>query len=41
LEVRRRVEALLPRMTVVRSPETLRALRAIQALERIGSAEAR
>jgi WD40 repeat protein len=41
LEVRRRVQTLLSRLTVVRSPETLRTLRAIQALERIGSAEAR
>jgi hypothetical protein len=41
LEVRRRVETLLARTTVVRSPETLRALRAIQALEQVGSAEAR
>jgi RNA polymerase sigma factor (sigma-70 family) len=41
LEVRRRIEALLARITVVRSPETLRALRAIQALEWIGSVEAR
>jgi WD40 repeat protein len=41
LEVRRRIEALLARLTVVRSPETLRSLRAIQALERIGSPGAR
>jgi hypothetical protein len=37
LEGRRRMEALLSRMTVVRSAETLRSLRLIQILEKIGS----
>jgi hypothetical protein len=40
-ELRRRAEALLAERGVVRSPEVLRRLRAIQVLERIASAEAR
>lgn len=40
-EVRRRVEALLAAPRVVLSPESLRRIRAIQALERIGSPEGR
>jgi RNA polymerase sigma factor (sigma-70 family) len=39
-ELRRRIEALLARPQVVRSPETLRRLRAIRVLENIGSKEA-
>jgi hypothetical protein len=41
LEARRRAEALLAGREVVRSREALRAVRAIQTLERIGSREAR
>jgi WD40 repeat protein len=40
-EVRKRAEALLAGRWLVRSPEVLRRLRAIQVLERIGSPEAR
>ena len=40
-EQRRRIEALLATPRVVRSPDTLRAVRAIEVLEHIGSAEAR
>jgi WD40 repeat protein len=40
-ETRRRVAALLTSPGLVRSPETLRSLRAIQVLEAIGSKEAR
>ena len=39
-EVRKRVETLLARPRIVRSSETLRSLRAIQVLERIGSSDA-
>jgi WD40 repeat protein len=42
LELRRRVEALLEKLEApVTSPEALRALRAVEALERAGTAEAR
>jgi WD40 repeat protein len=42
LELRRRVEALLEKVEApVTSPEGLRALRAVEALERAGTAEAR
>jgi WD40 repeat protein len=41
LEVRRRVEALLARLEHVPAGENLRTLRAIEALEHIGTAEAR
>jgi hypothetical protein len=43
LEVRRRIEGLLARCaeTAVPAPEQLRVLRALEVLERIGSAEAR
>src|SRR5262249_4563007 len=42
LEVRQRVERLLTvSPLLIRSPETLRRVRAIQALERIGTADAR
>jgi RNA polymerase sigma factor (sigma-70 family) len=41
VEKRRRVEQLLAVPRVVRIPEQLRALRAVEALERIGNAEAR
>jgi hypothetical protein len=41
LEQRRRVEALLKRSGIVSNPEVLRSLRAIEVLERVGSAEAR
>jgi hypothetical protein len=40
-EARRRIEALLASPGLVRSPETLRQLRAIKVLEVIGSREAR
>jgi hypothetical protein len=40
-ELRRRVETLLALPATVRSPEVLRRIRAIQVLERIGSADAR
>ncbi len=40
-EVRKRIEALLNVPRIVRSPENLRRLRAIEALEHIGTAEAR
>ncbi len=40
-EQRRRIEALLNVPRIVRSPENLRRLRAIEALEHIGTAEAR
>ena len=40
-EARRRVEALLTGPRRVRSPEGLRGLRAVQALECVGTAEAR
>jgi len=40
-EQRRRLEELLAAPRVVRSPEKLRVLRAIQVLEQIGTAEAR
>jgi WD40 repeat protein len=40
-EVRKRVEALLAARWEAPAPDTLRALRALAALERIGSAEAR
>jgi hypothetical protein len=35
------VETLLAAPVIIRSPETLRQLRAVQALEHIGSSEAR
>jgi RNA polymerase sigma factor (sigma-70 family) len=41
LEVRRRVERLLERLDPRKSPERLRWLRAVEALERAGGAEAR
>jgi hypothetical protein len=41
LEVRRRLEALRDDARVVRSSETLRLLRGVQALERMGTKEAR
>ena len=41
LEVRRRVERLLERLDPRKSPERLRWLRAVEALERIGGPEAR
>jgi RNA polymerase sigma factor (sigma-70 family) len=41
VELRKRVEMLLARPRVVRSPEVLRRVRAIQALERIGTPSAR
>jgi RNA polymerase sigma factor (sigma-70 family) len=41
LEVRKRIEALLTRLSTGMSPEALRATRAVEVLERIGSAEAR
>lgn len=41
VELRRRVEALLADPGLVRSAETLRRLRAVEVLERIGSPEAR
>jgi hypothetical protein len=42
LEVRRRVEAILAgHSAVIRSPERLRRVRAIQVLEQIGSPQAR
>jgi hypothetical protein len=40
-ELRRRIKDLLPTSQVVRSPEVLRAVRAIEVLEHIGTAEAR
>jgi RNA polymerase sigma factor (sigma-70 family) len=40
-EKRRRIEQLLAAPRVVRIPEQLRALRSVEALERIGNAEAR
>lgn len=40
LEKRRRIENLLPTSEEVRSPELLQAIRAIEVLEHIGSAEA-
>jgi RNA polymerase sigma factor (sigma-70 family) len=40
-EVRKQVESLLAGVRLVRSPEVLRRLRAIQVLERIGSPDAR
>jgi hypothetical protein len=41
LEVRKRVETLLAGVRIVRSPEMLRKVRAVQVLERIGSPVAR
>jgi RNA polymerase sigma factor (sigma-70 family) len=41
LELRRRIEALLAAPRIVRSPEALRHLRAVQVLEQIGTGEAR
>jgi hypothetical protein len=41
LEVRRRLERLLARLDLLRSPERLRALRAIEVLEQIGTPEAK
>jgi hypothetical protein len=41
LELRRRIETLLATPRIVRSPEALRHLRAVQVLEQIGSLEAR
>ena len=40
-EVRKRLEAILPLRRQARSPDSLRRLRAIQALEYVGSGEAR
>lgn len=40
LEVRRRIEPLLARLEAKRSPARLRTLRAVEVLERIGTAEA-
>jgi hypothetical protein len=40
-EVRRRLNQVLARPSVARAPDTLRRLRSVQALEAIGSAEAR
>jgi hypothetical protein len=40
LEVRRRLQDLLAASDVVRAPEEVRRVRAVQALERIGTAEA-
>jgi hypothetical protein len=41
LELRRRIEEALPQRYVIRSQETLRAVRAVRVLEEIGSREAR
>ena len=41
LEVRRRVEGLLELLELTRAPERLRALRAVEVLEHIGTPEAR
>jgi hypothetical protein len=41
VEVRKRVEHLLARPPIFRSPEALRAIRSIQVLEHIGTPEAR
>jgi WD40 repeat protein len=41
LEVRKRIEALLNRLSSGMSPDALRATRAVEVLERIGTAEAR
>ncbi len=40
-EVRRRIEVLLSAPGIIKSPETLRNIRAIQVLEQIGSKEAK
>jgi hypothetical protein len=40
-EIRRRIEALLATPGLIRSPEILRGMWAIQVLERIGSVEAK
>src|SRR5262249_25271907 len=40
-EQRRRLAALIASSRVVRAPELLRSVRAVEALERIGGAEAR
>ncbi len=41
LEMRRRLEALLERLDPARSPERMRELRAVEALESVGSASAK
>jgi truncated hemoglobin YjbI len=41
LEKRRRIEQLLAAPRIVQAPEQIRALRALEVLERIGNAEAR
>jgi hypothetical protein len=41
LEARRRIDRLLEQLDLLRNPERLRALRAIEALEQIGTPEAR